>query len=381
MASGQARMIQMLATLSGIQQQRRAQDLDEQKFQESTQEFAAQMGFNKDQKQYKVISDLVDAIAKSSTESRNSLVELGRTLGLPQDQVQALAAFGQSAPESMQIMQQRDAAKGMSARTPATAQAQQAEAASIASTGMPSGQAATSGLTANLATGGQSPIPGMTGPATSQVAQAFIQRLASGQSGLEYAASQAGAQNPNLVTQRAGIEGGNISPEQAAQNEIARVQAQASLGGVSADFYRTNASILANAGDIAAKLATAKSLGGLTPENIIQGVSGLREIIMAIGKEKSSTNRMYLMSQYNQLARTINPALMISDQNQLPDKASILDRMESAVNQPGMTGQPVGGTNPPGITPNAMTPWIQPGMMNTPQPTYMQPQPIPFRRP
>lgn len=376
MPGGQARMIQMLATLSDIQQRRRQQDLAEAQFEDSKRVGAEQMGFNVKSREYKQVADLLDAIARSSTESRGALTTLGKSLGLPDAEVAALTQYGQNAPESLDVMRQRAAGAGYAAMAPDQRATTNAEASSVATTGMNQGTIASSQLARTIDTGAQ----GMVTPGMQQQA---AQRAANPQQNLlEALVTGVIAQDPKMVKKMAGsMAGTDMSVAQAGQQAIGAREAGAAEGQVAASFYRTNADILYQAGETAAKLASAKALGGLTPQNIIEGTNSLTSMIVAIGKEKNEASRNQLMAQYNNLARSINPALVASDPNELPDRASVIERIKATIVPPGYSPmQPQGAGQPQMFQPSPTFAPQQPTppFMNTPQPQFLQPT-SPFR--
>ena len=118
MPNGMANMIQMLATLSGIQSTKRAQALAEQQFEEQKSEFGRKMGYDEKSQEYKKVSDLIDRIATSSTESRQGLYDLGRSIGLNGDELNALMTYGHAAPESLDMLKTKAANAGVAAASP-----------------------------------------------------------------------------------------------------------------------------------------------------------------------------------------------------------------------------------------------------------------------
>lgn len=383
----QGRMIAMLATLSEIQSRRRAQDLAENQFEESKHQFATSMGFNEKSAEYKKVSDIVDAIARSSSEARSSLIELGKSVGLPQDQIAALTHFGMTAPETMDVMKNREVRQGIQQMTPELRARMDAEAATGATTGMNQGQQSTSALISTLAGNGD-PTQAYGKDMLRSMLPGFLQRAATGQTVDQAAVSQNFAGRPGLVAQAAGIQGGNMTPYQAAELPIQQQQANTAQGAVSADFYRTNAQIIANSQELSMKLLTAKTLGGLTPEQMTSAVGQMRELITSAGKEKNEANRNYLTGLYNQLAKVINPQLMTTPEN-LPNQAGLLDRIGGSFVPPGMPpqGPPAAGTQP--MPSNPMAPFLSnpsgsmlPFMNSSPQQMIQPPSnPFPVRQP
>lgn len=375
----QARMIQMLATLSGIQQSRRAADLEDQRFEEQKRQFATSMGFQEKSTEYKKVADLLDAIARSSSESRTALGDLGRSVGLKDDQIAALMHYGQTAPESSEMFANKQVQQGYNQANPQQ-QAQMSQgAASRALTGMAPGAAQVDQLQGAMA-GGGNPQQAYGADMMAKLAQGFAQQMATRQTPLQAQVDQSTASQPALIAQMAGMQAGNMGPAQVAQNQIAQGQlgvAQGQLdvarGGVQADFYRTNAQLIANSADVAAKLASSKALGGMTMEQFTQATNSMRELIQAVGKEKNEASRNYLMSLYNNLAGKINPGLMATNPDEMPGKAGLLDRMGAAVSPPGMSGQPQQQPQrPPGVMPFQMQQPQNP-LMNSPWPQFQNP--------
>lgn len=369
----------MLATLSGIQQSRRAADLEDKRFEEQKRQFATSMGFQEKSTEYKKVADLLDAIARSSSESRSALGELGKSLGLPADSIVALQHYGQTAPESSEMFANKRVQQGYAQANAQDQGQMNAGAATRALTGMAPGAMQADVLQGQLA-GGGNPQQAYGADMMARLAQGFAQQAATRQTPLQAQVDQRTTAQPGLIAQMAGMQAGNMGPAQLAQNQIAQGQlgvAQGQLdvarGGVQADFYRTNAQLIANSAEVAAKLASSKALGGMTMEQYTQATNSMRELIQAVGKEKNEASRNYLMSLYNNLAGKINPGLMANNPDEMPGKSGLLDRMGSAINPPGMTGQPQQPTQPPprtGPPPYQMQP--NP-LMNSPWPQFQNP--------
>lgn len=348
-------MIQMLATLSGIQQAKQAQDLAERQFQESTKQAAAQLGFQKDSAEYKKVSDILTEIGKTSVGSRKSLVDLGRAVGLSDAEVNALTQYGQNAPESLSTLQAKAATQGYADATPQARAGMNAEAASTATSGMNQGQAAISGVTQNLATGGTAPIANMKADTIAKLAQSYLERFAGGEMGIGYAASRAAGDSPALVKKLAGIQAGGMTDAQQAGASAQVTQGQAALGNVQADFYRTNANMIYQAGDLAAKIASSKAMMGgfVTPENRIQATNSMKAILDAMSKEKSSSAHDYYVAQYNNLADMIGAQKMTdTSPGGIAEQATMLEKLRGSLIPPGA---------PPPQTPqfnNSLAPFV-----------------------
>lgn len=359
--------IQLLSVLSEMQGQRRQLELQRQQFEEQKHQFAVGMGFQEKSAEYKKITDLLENLTASSHESRGSLIELGQSLHLDPASIQALSHYGQNAPESLAMLRTQAAQQGVNAMTPEQRGAMNNEAALAATTGMNQGTMANSGMAAMLAQGTQGMFQGMNPAQQGAYLRDFLQRNVNGQDVGAAAVSHETASQPGLAAFAAKAGAGQImTAAQGAQADIGR-------GGVQADFYRTNAQMIANANDVSAKLATAKAMGGLTPENIIQGVNGMREIVVAAGKEKNEANRMKLAATWNTLARVIDPRLSVSSPDEIFQKAGILDKIGSSFSPPGLPAfiPPPGQVNPMGagigappvtnpMQPNPMQPWFKP---------------------
>lgn len=314
MAEGMSRMIQMLAALSDMQQRRRAQDLAERQFSESQAQFAAQMGFNEKSAEYKKVADFLDAIARSSVESRNALVGLGKAVGLKDDQVQWLAAYGASAPEAMQVIQSRAAGQGYRDATPDQRAGMNREAAYAATTGMNQGQAAASVLQSMLA-GGGNPVSAYGVDMLNNAAAGFLERLATGRTPEQAAMGNRFASQPDLVNQAARGMAGYATPYQTQQlgqqaqtisNQSRGLDLQAEgldiqRGQLEADMRR-----IAQQGiEAAAKIASKNAMGGLEPSDYINAVTEIRNLTIAGGKEKSESNRNTLAAIRNKLIQAI----------------------------------------------------------------------------
>jgi len=372
---GMARMIQMLSVLSEVQGRRRAQDLAENQFEESKRQFAAQMGFNEKSAEYKKFTDLMDAYAKSSTESRNALNEIVQQMGFKPELAQAMIHFGASAPESLDMLRTQAANAGVASMTPDQRTAMNREAAFGATTGMNQGQLSQSALLSALA-GNGNPTAQYGADMLGAMAQGYAQRTATGQTADQAAMSAYLLRNPGLIAQAAGISAGNISPQQAAQNALQSRSIDVQQGQVSADFYRTNAQLITNAQDVAAKIATAKRGGlGLTPDQLSQTANVMQNIITAAGKEKSQTNRNYLQSIYNVLAGELGIGGQVQQNGQM-QRPGFMEQHNpfSVPGMPQAQPQPVPGGQPTQLPTGAPQFGVPTSpMFSTPQPQFLNP--------
>lgn len=347
MPGGQARMIQMLAVLSDIQQRRRAQDLAERQAEEQKSQFARSMGFQEKSAEYKKVGDLLDAIAKSSTESRNALTELGTSLGLDAQSIAALAHYGQTAPESMDVFTNKTAQQGYREQAPQVQAQMRQEGAARATTGMNMGGMAMSGLQNIMALGGnKEAMQTQFGPqGLAALVQGFMQRVATNQTPVQAAVDQS-QQQQGLVPQMARIQAGTqMTAPQAGQLALGNRQATTGEGNLAAQWaqinqqgmYQANMTAINQLEAMAKAQAAsgANNFGGIKTDDFIQGMGRLRELRndMANGKSNDA-QRMRAIAEYNILTQRLGVSrqLGIGDASKAPDDAGFFSRMVSPSN-------------------------------------------------
>ena len=304
---GMSDMIQLIATLSEIQQRRRQLDLQEREMQMRGSQFAQSMGFQEKSEEFKKFMQVLDRYAAASAESRGAFADMGKSLGFTEEQIASGGKYLGGAPVSPQVLAAEAANRGAAQATPQS----DLESYLGATTGMNQGQAAMSGLTGQVA----------------------------GEAGRQFAAQQAmpSAQRPGSFTQA--IQGITPGWGQFQQADIGR-------GQVQADYYRTNASMIANAQDTAAKLSSFKAMGMLTADQRIQGYNTMLQVLKEMrAKGGNDAGRLANLALFNRIAATVDPSLVIQDPDSAPDEATLIQRMQQSISPPGVPGQapPVNG--------------------------------------
>lgn len=357
MPEGMGRMIQMISALAQIQNQRRALDQQERQHEEAKRQFGLQLGFNEKSQEYKKFADLVDLYGRSAAEARGAIDELAQQ-AFPNDPAkqQALKHFGLSAPETAEAI--KNVAIGRGFRNPSTATPQELEAASQATTGMPTGGVAQSGLQAILAARAQPFV-------TPQMSQGYAERAATGREPLAAGVQSRILGDPNLIAKLAGVTAGTeMSAPQAAQADIG-------AGGVQAQFAGVRQRDVEAQSQFIEHLMQQSARGALTGSDIIAGYKYLTDITNDIATKKGDKNfTLQKMAEYNRMAAILDPSLMRNDPNTLPDAAGLMERARRALG-----GSPPGLTPPVGLAPpGPAAPPTQP-FMSTPQPQMFGPIP------
>lgn len=191
MANNLSDLIGMIATLSGIQNQRRELDLRDKSIQEQASQFAQLGEESKFQTALKVI-------AGASAKSRQGLGDLLSTLS-PQHRAAAEALIS-GQPIDPSVLGAQDVQAGRDAMTPQQTAMVQNEAATRNATGMNAGQLGGSQLGAQLSVGA---LPYVT----PQMQQAMAERAASGRTPAQ-AAVEATQISGGMIPKIAAIQGG-----------------------------------------------------------------------------------------------------------------------------------------------------------------------------
>jgi len=327
MPGGMGQVLQLLSTLSEIQDRRRRLDLEERQLEAGKQQFASSIQLNERDQKWKEISKLLDTIGATSTEGRSALTQLGTSLGLDPASVQALANYGLNAPETLQTMQQKAAAAGQQ-QLQGTPQGQQVqrEAYTGAVTGMNQGQVAQSGTAQQVF--GQ-PLDQYGKDFLGYVRQGAALHMAGQAADPFTAAVNAMAQQTPGATQTAMNQNvlGMPTPVQAANIDINRGQLQ--LG-----FANLNQNAINAAADNALRQlqiqATMAGNGGDQASLLNARVNALTEMrhaaedAMKPGADK--TAKYLFMAQYNALARASGwPP--INNESDIPGAAGFLGRV------------------------------------------------------
>ena len=324
------KMIGLISALAQIQSQRRQLDLQEAEFTEGKSRFAQQMGFQEKSEQFKKASQLLDMIAKSSSESRKGLYDLGKLQGMSEQEVQALTQFGMNAPESLEILKQRGAAQGLQAgATP-----MQQEIASSNLTGQNMGQQALSQFQNALAGGAQ-------GQLTPQMMQSFAERSASGQNPLQALVAQNIMQNPNMVKRMAEMGSGTgLSAEAQANLDLGNRNAATAEAGVRQRLTEVEQQTAARLAEI-----SASGKGGMTPQALIDGQRLMNDQLRIIGDPKvAQAIRDKAMAQYNVTAQLLGLDLLTCEKLGVRPPGTV-ERLQNKVVPP-QPGQPLYNQNP-----------------------------------
>ena len=326
-------MIQLITALGDLQVRKRQLVDQEQQMAQQRDQFTQQLGIQKDDQIYKVFTKLLDTYTNSSTASRGTLKQMGEILGLHPQLIDALATYGQNAPETIQTLQNRAATAGYNQANPQQLAQMNAGAASQATTGLNVGQAASANTVASALGNGQASF-------TPQMVGAYQQGLASQatsqQNPLAFATGQQILQNPPLLSALAKIQSGQaLTAAESAQ--IANAQRGQDLTAQTT-MYGHNVQMLGQAGQVAADMARTSEVGRATPEQKRQALDNAAAMITQMQKDKDATSHNMHMAQYNVLIHTFFPeygdALLIKGKDDVPGKAGLLDIVRSAVQSP-----------------------------------------------
>lgn len=293
MPDSMSRMINLIATLSDMQQKRRQLDLMEQQMAQQREQFYRTQGFAEDTSRTGKLDKMFERYTAGTSESRGSLRDIGAALGIEAGALDALENYGMNAPMTLEALRTQAANRGATQSTAGS----DLESYLGATTGMNRGQVGMSGLTSDVA--------GLSGQLMSR--------------------------DPGVATQAAQ---GMMPGWQQFQNvDIGR-------GGVEANMASVNAQLIIAAQRQAAELSSAKAMGMLTSEQKTQAINTLRQIRESIFNAKGDqANRMQALAEYNRLADLVDPSLRITPDG-APDKAGMMGRMGAGVNPPGLPGTP-----------------------------------------
>jgi hypothetical protein len=348
------RMIQMLTGLADIQKGRREMDLKEAEYETNKQQFAQSLGLQEKSAEYKKVSDLVDAIARSSSEARQAFVELAPTLGIKSDQVQALAHLATNAPETLASLQGTAATAGYRGATQDQRGTMNQEAASQAVTGMNQGAVQQSGLIAQLAGGARGQVtPGMT--------QAYAERASSNRSPLQALIDATIERDPDMKQRMAGIQAGTMMSEQATGQQAV------GMGGVQAEFAGVRQRAQAEEMNIAKDFALGKAQGAVTSQTLNETFNVLTGKLKILDDPKAGDAvKIQAIAEYNALVTRMGlPDLLWNDQHK-PTTNGVLMRLWQSIHSD--------VPNPPQQQPQAP-------FMQSPQPPSFNNSLQPFVRP
>lgn len=325
MAGNLADLVQMIATLSGVQAKKRELDLNAQQLQQQATQFAQLGEENK-------FTSALKLIAGSSSKTREGLTSLIDTLA-PQHR-EAAMAFLSGQPIDPTVTHAQDIQAGQAAMSPGQLATVQNEAATQNATGMNVGQMAGSQLGGVMATGA---IPQVTPAMT----QGYAERAATGRSPIE-AAVQQQQMASGLVTPMARIGAGvQQTAGQAAQ--IGLGYANVNLGYGQLD--QAERKMAADYGlDKMLKEAEAQHYvtggkgAGLTGQAWLEGMQKLPNILNDINKNTSDkAGNMARIRVYNSMNAALGapvPMLPIEGEGS-PSKVGVFQQFMR-----GMTGGP-----------------------------------------
>lgn len=343
--NGMGQMIQLLSTISDMQNRRRALDLEERRLEQDKGQAAQAFGFQEKSNEYKKFADFIDLAMRAPVEVRGNLESAAQAAGLTPQMAQAISALAMNAPKSIEDMKRQAVAQGMSQVNPG-------EVASAQMTGQNLGGQAQSGLQAILAGGAQQRV-------TPQMQQGFAQRAATGQNPLDALLGSVIMQNPQMMGRLAATTAGTqMTAAQAAQNAVGQA-------GVQAEYASIRQRGIQSEMEIAERLATARQTGmGMTPQIMVDAFGKVSELQKEVNDPKASqASRTSAKAAYNELVKLMGmPQLMYQDPNQ-GGPAGVMDRAGTAMTGPQSPNPPMTQGPPynPGYQPPAQsfmqTPW------------------------
>lgn len=345
MSQTQGRFIQMLATLSQIQQGRQELSLRERQLASTEAQQAEQLKELKKQGHSKDVLDAIKTLSESAPEARNALLTIyNNKKDFAPEELAGFTAFAQGQPISQAMQAAMSSQAGFAAMTPGQQGAVNQESAGLARTGMNQGQLAQSGVGAAALGGGSTEaLTKLYGEQmTRQLMEGFAARTLTGQTPFEGAVGQSAmAQGfaPNVAKmQYQGVQTpyGPMLPAQAGQLDIGR-------GGVEAAMGRNNIDLL----------AAQAAAGGKGAANIGQVGENLARMASLIEKMQAKgatvAGNTADLGIYNTLAQISGlPHLIINNPRELVEKRGLLMKLLQAVTGSSMPAGPPSGesTNP-----------------------------------
>jgi hypothetical protein len=259
-SGGMGQMIQMISALAEMQDRRKRLAMDEHQMEVQQTQFAQQLGFNKESEQYKNATKLIDLATHGGAEGVTALYQLGKAMGLSEDQAQNISHVGMDAGSALQrvqantgkfnLDQQQAGLASMGSVSPTPQQSAQQAAYLTQQAGGPNamGQLGAGNLIAQMAGQAQNQItpgaPDFNAEMAKRVAQGFLIRTGTNQDPWGFAVGQAGI-NAGLAPAAASIAAG-ATPSAGQQ-----LQAQSDMGRIVAEMAGSQAA--ASRGDLSAQ--------------------------------------------------------------------------------------------------------------------------------
>lgn len=295
-----AQMLQTIVGLGNLQESKRANRAQEAQRKEQITQEAQRLGIDENDKRFGQVQTLLKNISDHSATAADSIEELAKLTGMSAPIVEQLKRFALTAPQTADAIRNQAAANGMNAMSPQQQAPMNAQAASVATTGMNTGQAAQAGLLQQIAQAGQGVMgqPGVTQAAGTGMVGAMSQPM-------QGATSLAGAMTPGLPGQAAQIAAGTMPN--------AGEQLNAGMTQRGQDIQRT----IANSQQ-QIELAQMQVKTGLNPQEILKGLTDLGAAAAQADDPKlDESTRKLAWARYNTIAKYLGQdQLMTSDPSQ-----------------------------------------------------------------